>query len=81
MCKELGNVLLKRLNLAKYYTTLIFLGLAKPAIKAHSAILCVLLCLYLAREFCVHVPKSLVHTNHENVTQKKEEKKKNKYIK
>ena len=31
----------ERLNLAKYYTTLIFLGLAKPAIKAHSAILCV----------------------------------------
>lgn len=38
-----GKCFLKRLNLAKYNTTLIFLGLAKPAIKAHSAILCVCL--------------------------------------
>lgn len=44
VCKEKTNRrenAFERLNLAKYYTTLIFLGLAKPAIKAHSAILCV----------------------------------------
>lgn len=72
----------ERLNLAKYYTTLIFLGLAKPAIKAHSAILCVCLWMYATnREFCVHVPKSLsVHMNHER-TQLNSREKKNKYNK
>lgn len=54
-----GENAFERLNLAKYYTTLIFLGLAKPAIKAHSAILCVPLgMLTQSREFCVHVPQT-----------------------